>query len=75
MAQRVTFFLDEDVIAFVKKAGGKDMSAYLNGILKKKKQKVLQKALLKANQEEADDVKYHNELSGWDETLSDGLNF
>jgi len=75
MAQRVTFFLDEDVIAFVKKAGGKDMSAYLNGILKKKTQKVLQKALLKANQEEADDVKYHIELSGWDETLSDGLNF
>lgn len=74
MAQRATFSLDDDVIDFLKVAGGANKSAYINDLLKKEKQRVLQEALLKANQEEAEDIEYQKELSDWDVTLSDGLN-
>ena len=33
----------------------------------------LKQAILKANQEEAEDVNYQEELSSWDSTLCDGI--
>lgn len=74
MAQWATFSLDDDVIDFLNTAGGKNKSAYVNEVLKREKQRLLQEALLKANQEEAEDIEYQKELSDWDTTLSDGLN-
>ncbi len=74
MVERATFSLDEDALAFLKMVGGKNKSAYINDLLKKEKQRMLEEAIFQANQEEAKDVEYQEELSDWEATLSDGLN-
>lgn len=74
MTERATFSLDEEAYNFLSKVGGTNKSAYINELLKREKQRILQEELLKANQEEADDADYQAELSEWDSTLSDGLN-
>ena len=74
MVERATFSLDEDAFAFLKRVGGKNKSAYINDLLKKEKQRMLEEAIFQANQEEAKDVEYQKELLDWEATLSDGLN-
>ncbi len=74
MVERATFSLDEDAFAFLKMVGGKNKSAYINDLLKKEKQRMLEEAIFQANQEEAKDVEYQKELLDWEATLSDGLN-
>ena len=73
MAEQETISLDEEASAFLDQAAGSDKSAYINGLIKKEKQRVLKQAVLKANLEEAQDDTYHSNLSEWDVTLSDGL--
>lgn len=73
MAERATFTLDKENIVFLQKAGGKNKSAYINALLKREQQKSLEEQYAKANQEEADDPHYQEELSDWEDTLPDGL--
>lgn len=73
MTSRATFTLEEESVEYLKKAGGSNRSAFINKLLKEEKQRQLEKAILKANQEEAEDSAYQEELSDWDITLSDGL--
>jgi len=73
MIERATFSLEEENFAFLNMVGGKNKSAYINNLLKREKQKTLEEAILQANQEEAEDATYQEELSAWDLTLSDGL--
>ncbi len=72
MTERATFSLDEEAYAFLQAVGGDNKSAYINDLLKRERLKTLQDAVLKANEEEADDT-YQNDLTEWDVTLSDGL--
>ena len=73
MTYRATFTLDEDVYTFLKTAGGKNRSAFVNQLLKEEKRRYQAAAILKANQEEAADHHYQQEIAEWDETLLDGL--
>ncbi len=73
MAERATFSLDEEAFTFLQKVGGKNKSAYINTLLKRERKKMLEDNILKANQEEAQDAAYQEELSVWEATLSDGL--
>ena len=73
MTNRATFTLDDDALAFLKQVGGDNKSAYVNHLLLQEKKRSLKKAILQANQEEAEDAAYQEELSEWDETLADGL--
>ena len=73
MTSRATFTLEEDSIEYLRKAGGSNRSAFINKLLKEEKQRQLEKAILQANHEEAEDPAYQEELSNWDATLSDGL--
>jgi len=41
--------------------------------LKKSQETTLKDAILSANQEEAEDLDYQEELAAWDNTLNDGL--
>ena len=70
---RATFTLDNEAQAFLSIAAGKNKSAYLNDLLKREKQRILERAILQANQEEAEDPDYQAELAQWDITLADGL--
>ena len=74
MAHRATITLDDEAHAFLNKEGGKNKSAYINQLLKLEKQRTLRAAIMKANQEEAEDPDYHQELADWDAALEDGLN-
>ncbi len=74
MTERATFSLDEENFAFLNRVGGANKSAYINDLLRKEKQKVLEEKVLLANKEEVEDAEYQGELSAWDITLSDGLN-
>ena len=73
MTHRATFTLDTDVFAFLKMMGGDNRSGYINELLKREKQRTLEKAILKANLEEAGDKAYQKELVEWDVSLEDGL--
>ncbi len=73
MSNRATFTLEDDAMEYLKKAGGQNKSAYVNRLLLQEKKRALKKAILQANQEEAEDRAYQEELSDWDETLADGL--
>ena len=73
MTNRATFTLEDDALAYLKQVGGDNKSAYVNDLLLQDKKRSLKKAILQANQEEAEDSAYQEELSEWDETLADGL--
>ena len=73
MTHRTTITLDDESFAFLNNIAGDNRSAYINELLKQERINYLKQALLKANQEEAQDTDYQKELKEWDTTLSDGL--
>jgi len=73
MTHRTTITLDDDSFAFLNSIAGDNRSAYINQLLKQARKNSLREALLTANQEEAEDADYQEELKTWDRTLSDGL--
>ena len=73
MTHRATFTLETEAFAFLAAAAGNNRSAYINQLLKQEKQRQLEAALVQANQEEAENAAYQDELADWEETLSDGL--
>lgn len=73
MTNRATFTLEDEALNYLKKVGGENKSAYVNQLLLQEKKRSLKKAILQANQEEAEDDDYQEELSEWDTTLADGL--
>lgn len=73
MQHRATITLDQESYAFLMSAGQENRSAFINHLLKEEKKRQLEAAILRANQEEAEDTSYREELSDWDETLSDGI--
>ena len=73
MTHRATITLDDDAYAFLEASANGNRSAYINNLLKKEKQKVLERQIMRANQEEAEDLAYQEELMDWEVTLSDGL--
>lgn len=73
MTNRATFTLEDDALAYLKQVAGENKSAYVNHLLLEDKKRSLKKAILQANQEEAADTAYQEELSEWDDTLADGL--
>lgn len=73
MTHRVTITLDEETFTFLNDVASSNRSAYVNQLLKQERRNFLQAALRKANQEEAEDTNYQEELQIWESTLSDGL--
>jgi len=73
MTHRTTVTLDDDAFAFLNAISGNNRSAYINQLLKQERDKSLREALLKANEEEANDADYQADLDVWESTLSDGL--
>lgn len=73
MSHRATIHFENEAFTFLERYSGDNRSAYINGLILAEKRRMLQSALLKANQEEAGDAAYLQELSDWDETLADGL--
>ena len=73
MSNRATFSLEDEAFEFLKLVGGDNKSAFVNQLLLEKKRRTLKHAIVKANQEEAEDAAYQKELAAWDTTLADGL--
>jgi predicted CopG family antitoxin len=73
MAHRTTITLDDEAYRFLNDIAGDNRSAYINALLKLERKNFLKQALIKANQEEAVDPDYQEELKVWESTLSDGL--
>ncbi|OQW38878.1 MAG: CopG family transcriptional regulator [Proteobacteria bacterium SG_bin4] len=73
MTHRTTITLDDEAYLFLNDIAGDNRSAYINELLKQERKNFLKQALIKANQEEADDLGYKEELKAWENTLSDGL--
>ena len=73
MTHRATITLDDDAYAFLEASANGNRSAYINNLLKEEKQRVLEQQIMRANQEEAEDLAYQEELMNWEITLSDGL--
>lgn len=73
MTHRTAITLDDEVYLFLNDVAGDNRSAYINELLKQERKNFLKQALIKANQEEAADLDYQEELQAWENTLSDGL--
>lgn len=73
MTHRTTITLDDEIFAFLDQVAGDNRSAYINALLKQERSNFLKQAFIKANQEEAEDADYQEELQSWESTLSDGL--
>lgn len=73
MTHRATITLDEEAYKFLMSTAKDNRSGFINELLKREKDRALSKALIAANQEEANDVDYQEELSIWDETMDDGI--
>lgn len=73
MTHRLTITLDDETFAFLNHVANDNRSAYINQLLKEEHNSFLREAILKANQEEAEDINYQGELQEWDSTLSDGI--
>ena len=73
MTHRTTITLNDESFIFLNNIAGENRSAYINELLKQERINHLKQALLKANQEEAADSEYQEELKEWDIALSDGL--
>ena len=73
MTHRTTITLDNEIYLFLNDIAGDNRSAYINELLKQERKNFLKQAVIKANQEEAADLDYQEELQAWENTLSDGL--
>ncbi|MCB0212446.1 MAG: CopG family transcriptional regulator [Anaerolineae bacterium] len=73
MSHRATITLDPEAYSFLISTAKGNRSAYINALLKKEKRHVLEQDILRANQEEAGDPEYLEELAAWEETLVDGI--
>ena len=73
MAHRATITLDDETFSFLNQVAGNNRSAYINQLLTQERKNFLKAALIKANQEEAQDTSYQEDLQEWERTLSDGL--
>lgn len=73
MTHRTTITLDDESFTFLNNIAGENRSAYINELLKQERKNHLKQALLKANQEEATDSEYQEELKEWETALLDGL--
>ena len=73
MTHRTTITLDDESFTFLNNIVGDNRSAYINELSKQELKNYIKQALLKANQEEAQDSDYQKELKEWDTTLPDGL--
>ncbi|MEZ4711673.1 MAG: hypothetical protein R3A44_31060 [Caldilineaceae bacterium] len=71
--ERATFTLEPEAFAFLQQMAGRNRSAYINQLIKAEKQRTLEEHILRANQEEAEDTDYQQELAEWEVTLTDGL--
>ena len=71
MSYRITISLEKEAYEFLELSANGDRSAYINSILKAKKQRIITEKIFRANQEEAEES-YQEELADWDITLSDG---
>ena len=73
MTARATISFDEDNYSFLEKHAGKSRSAYINELLRRERQTTEKARIIAANEEEANDLAYQDELADWDNTLLDGL--
>ena len=73
MTHRTTITLDNEIYLFLNDIAGDNRSAYINELLKQERKNFLKQAVIKANQEEAADLDYQEELQAWENTVSDGL--
>lgn len=73
MTHRATFTLDDDAFEYLKAQGGENRSAFINRLLRREKRRSLEEAILRANQEEATDAAYQEEIGAWEAVLRDGL--
>lgn len=73
MTRRMTITLDDEIYTFLNDVASSNRSAYINQLLKQDRDNFLREAWRKANQEEAEDIDYQEELQEWDSTLPDGL--
>ena len=73
MSHRLTITLDSEAYRFLQEKGGNNRSQFINTLLKKVKQRVLEDELKRACLEEAQDKAYTGELNDWEATLGDGI--
>lgn len=73
MTHRATITLDEEAYKFLLSEAKDNRSGFINELIKREKERMLNIALSKANEEEGKDRSYQDELEIWDDTMMDGV--
>ncbi|HBL14566.1 MAG TPA: CopG family transcriptional regulator [Cyanobacteria bacterium UBA11162] len=82
MATKVTINLDDQVLAFIDTFAHRqaatlkikpNRSSFINAILSKYRQELLQQELAAAYQRDAEDTTYQEEVLAWDSVIGDGI--
>ena len=74
MSKKVSIILDDEVLTFVDRLTS-NRSSFINDILLKEKKRIFMKELEDAYKEQINDQDFQEEISVWDVTVGDGLNF
>ncbi len=74
MSKKVSITLDDEVLTFVDRLAS-NRSSFINDILLKEKKRIFMKELEDAYKEQMNDQDFQEEISVWDVTVGDGLNF
>ena len=74
MSKKVSITLDDEVLTFVDRLTS-NRSSFINDILLKEKKRIFMKELEDAYKEQINDQDFQEEISVWDVTVGDGLNF
>lgn len=73
MKQKIAVTLDKDLVSFLDKVAKGNRSDYLNKLLSEQRKLILESELIKALQEDLEDLDYQQEIKEWDMVAGDGI--
>jgi metal-responsive CopG/Arc/MetJ family transcriptional regulator len=73
MKKKIAVTLDSDLVAFLDKVARNNRSDYVNTLLRKHRQHILETQLISALKSEAEDADYQQEIELWDRVVGDGI--
>ncbi|GFE70364.1 hypothetical protein [Chroococcus sp. FPU101] len=72
MSKKVSITLDDEILHFVDQRSN-NRSSFINRILWEEKKRIFLEDLANAYEEQANDLKFQEEIAAWDTTVGDGL--
>ncbi|MCL1465538.1 MULTISPECIES: CopG family transcriptional regulator [Argonema] len=73
MPKQVTIDLDDEVLVFLDRHSGGNLSEYINKLLRRQRRSAIEAELAAAHQQDAQNPEYRAEIALWDAVVADGI--